>query len=135
VRLCAGPPLAVRVTGGWLADRPGWWLGDLGARLADERERLVRLDRLASGEAALRPALLLSYRALPDAPRRLFRRFGLLPGHEFGTDLAAVLGAGDGAPELGRLVEAGLLQPAAVDDRYRLHDLLALFARERSTAL
>ncbi|MEU8382106.1 tetratricopeptide repeat protein, partial [Streptosporangium sp. NPDC048865] len=65
--------------------------------------------------------------------RRVFRRLALVPGRTFDAALAAVAG---GMPieeawdALDELVDLGLLQDSA-SGRYRFHDLVRLFARDR----
>ena len=63
----------------------------------------------------------------------MFRRPALIPGGDTGPELAAVLaGTGLESTELAldELVEYGLLE-SRFTDRYRLHDLIRLFARAR----
>ena len=129
-RLCGHLPLAMRIAGNRLLTRPGWTAGQLAGRLADEERRL---DLLAAGDLHVAAAFALSYRHLSERAAALFRRLSLVPGPDFGVEIGAVLmGA---APEeaedaLEELVELGLLQAPYVA-RYRLHDLVRLFARAR----
>ncbi|MET9494288.1 helix-turn-helix domain-containing protein [Streptomyces sp. NPDC006552] len=129
---CDHLPLALRVAGNWLATRTGWSLRRLADRLAlDER----RLDALAAGDLRVSAAFDLSYRQLTPAAARLFRRLSLVPGADTGAPAAARLTGQrlcDAEDTLEELVEAGLL--GGDQDRYRLHDLLCLFARTRLTA-
>jgi tetratricopeptide (TPR) repeat protein len=65
----------------------------------------------------------------------MFRRLGLIPGPDFASGVAAALM--DATPEeaerlLEALVDAHLLEVVATPDRYRFHDLLRLYARERA---
>jgi tetratricopeptide (TPR) repeat protein len=148
VTACGLLPLAVRIAGNRLAAWPDWTLTYLTGRLATERDRLAWLT---AGDLEVRSAFALSYRALADPARRLFRRLSLVPGPHFGTDLAAALsdeapsdaalsdeapggaGGGPGAGEvlLDELSAVGLVEPAVEAGRYRLHDLLRLYAAER----
>jgi DNA-binding SARP family transcriptional activator len=130
VRLCGRLPLALRVAGARLVARPSWSVAQLVSRLADERGRLAEL---AAGDLAVRAAFESSYRALPDAERAVFRALGRLDAAGF--DAAAVAGAAGLPPAtadrlLERLVDAHLVEPLPPGDRYRLHDLLGLFARD-----
>ncbi|MFJ9566301.1 tetratricopeptide repeat protein [Streptomyces fuscichromogenes] len=129
--LCGHLPLALRIVGNRLSSRPAWTPTRLADQLADEEGRL---GTLVAGDLAVRGALALSYRQLTAPRRLLLRRLSLLPGHETGPDLAAVL-AGDDDPTavqdaLDLLVERGLLEEPA-PGRYAFHDLVRLFARER----
>jgi tetratricopeptide (TPR) repeat protein len=138
VGYCGRLPLAIRIAGARLAARPAWSLARLAERLADERRRL---DELAAGDLEVRASIALSYRALPERQRRAFRRLGLLESPDVPAWVAAALL--DLPPSRGEelvdgLVDAQLLEVAGEDAagqlRYRLHDLLRLYARERAAA-
>jgi tetratricopeptide (TPR) repeat protein len=133
VALCGGLPLAVRIAGARLRARPAWRPSDLAERLSDERRRL---DELRQGDLAVRSSFATSYRELSTVDRLVFRRAGSHPGQVFGTGAAAALAgmpAPDVAAALERLVDAQVVESPA-PDRYRLHDLLRLFATERLAA-
>jgi tetratricopeptide (TPR) repeat protein len=133
VRLCGGLPLALRIAGGRLRARPGWTVADLAARLEDERRRL---DELRLGDLAVRSSFETSYTELSTVDRLVFRRAGAHPGAEFGGTAAAALAGLDDTTvtdALERLVDAHLVESRTAG-RYRLHDLLRLFAAERLVA-
>jgi transcriptional regulator with XRE-family HTH domain/tetratricopeptide (TPR) repeat protein len=137
-RLCGYLPLALRVAGARLGARPHWRVAQLVARLADERQRL---DELAHGHLAVRASLALSYQALEPAEKLLFGRLGLLEAPDMAAWVAAaLLGISlERAQELtDRLVDARLLEVAGRDAtgqvRYRFHDLVRVYARERAEA-
>jgi DNA-binding SARP family transcriptional activator len=133
VALCGGLPLAVRIAGARLAARPAWPVRTLTGRLADTRRRL---DELRAGDLDVRASLLVGHRLLAagsEAERTAAAAFGLL-GLPATTDLSTpfaerLLGATDPVPVLEMLVDAQLLESRS-PDRYRLHDLLRLLARE-----
>ena len=128
--LCEGLPLALRITGNRLVSRPGWDAAELAARLADEERRL---DQFKAGDLKVASAFRMSYEQLADSARRVFRRLAVVPGRDFDAALAAVAGgmsAGDAWDALDELVDLGLLQDSAAG-RYRFHDLVRRFARER----
>ncbi|MFF3846636.1 ATP-binding protein [Streptomyces sp. NPDC002328] len=129
---CGHLPLALRVAGNWLATRTGWTVRRLADRLAaDDR----RLDALAAGDVRVDAAFDLSYRQLTPSAARLFRRLALVPGPDVGAVGAAALTGQqvfDAEDTLEELVETGLL--GTDGDRYRLHDLLRLYARARLEA-
>jgi DNA-binding SARP family transcriptional activator len=138
VRLCGGLPLGVLIAGARLAARRGWPLQVLAARLGDERRRL---DELASGDLEVRASIELSYRGLDERERRGFRLLGLLGLPDFAPWLLAPPLDGSVAEAermIERLADAQLLDFAGVDAigqvRYRFHDLVRLFARERAEA-
>jgi tetratricopeptide (TPR) repeat protein len=128
--LCGGLPLALRIVGNRLASRPGWSAADLVVRLGNEDRRL---DQLSAGDLKIATAFGMSYEQLADAARRVFRRLALVPGRDFDAALAAVLGGmsiEDAWDALDELVDLGLLQDGSLG-RYRFHDLVRLFARDR----
>ncbi|MDX3311859.1 ATP-binding protein [Streptomyces sp. NPDC054884] len=132
VERCGHLPLALRVAGNWLAARTGWSVGRLAERLAGEERRL---DALAAGDVRVSAAFDLTYRQLTPGAARLFRRLALVPGQDTAAPGAARLTGQslfDAEDTLEELVETGLL--GADGDRYRLHDLLRLYARTRLEA-
>jgi transcriptional regulator with XRE-family HTH domain len=138
VGFCGRLPLAIRVAGARLAARPGWPLTQLAELLADARRRL---DQLAAGDLEVRASLALSYQALSVEQQRALRLLGLLEVADFSAWLAGpLLGIGHDQAEalVEGLADAQLLELAAVDptgaSRYRFHDLVRLYARERSAA-
>jgi DNA-binding SARP family transcriptional activator len=131
VARCGLLPLAVRIAGARLRTRPSWPLATMAARLADERRRL---SELAVGNQAVRSSFLLSYRALGDPTARTFRLLGLLEAEDVAPGVVAAMTGNPAAEaELERLTDVHLLE-THVPGRYRLHDLLRLFARERADA-
>ncbi|WP_381556859.1 ATP-binding protein [Streptomyces eurythermus] len=126
-RRCGHLPLALRVAGNWLATRTGWTVRRLADRLALEERRL---DVLTAGDVRVAAAFDLSYRQLTPAAARMFRRLSLVPGPDVSAACAARLTGQelfDAEDTLDELVETGLL--GTDRDRYRLHDLLCLYAR------
>ncbi|MEE4546971.1 helix-turn-helix domain-containing protein [Streptomyces sp. V4-01] len=131
-RLCGHLPLALRVAGNLLATRSGWSVRRLAERLAHEERRL---EVLSAGDVRVGSAFELSYRQLTPSGARLFRRLALVPAPDMSAACAAQLTGQslyDTEDALEELVEAGLLDGAG--ERYRLHDLLALYARIRLTS-
>jgi DNA-binding SARP family transcriptional activator/tetratricopeptide (TPR) repeat protein len=132
-KLCGQLPLALRIAGARLQNRPMWTFEYLVERWADDERRLSELTVEDRGVEA---ALMLSYEQLPVAQRRAFRLLGRCPTVE--PDrlvLAAMLDCppDDAERVLESLVDANLVQQPAVG-RYRLHDLVAVFARRLAAA-
>uniref|UniRef100_A0AAU2A1B7 Tetratricopeptide repeat protein n=1 Tax=Streptomyces sp. NBC_00093 TaxID=2975649 RepID=A0AAU2A1B7_9ACTN len=135
-RLSGGLPLAVRIVGSRLRSGCRWPLRTFADRLRDEDQRL---DELTCGDLDVRARIEAGYRALPERERRVFRRLGLLDSPDFAAWVAGPL-LGVDPPSAQRLVErlaeARLLEPLGVDRtgqaRYRFHDLVRLYARERA---
>ena len=137
-RACDHLPLALRIAGARLAARPAWPLTVLAERLNDTRTRLQELE---VNDLAVRTSLRVSYQALhvsrnpvdQDAARG-FRLLGLWSGPDVRIEVAALLFdrplvASEAALE--RLVDARLLETTA-PRRYRIRDLVRLFADEQS---
>ncbi|MGW0589551.1 BTAD domain-containing putative transcriptional regulator [Streptosporangium sp. NPDC002607] len=138
VRLCGGLPLALRIIGARLKARPHWSLGRMAQKLADERGRL---SELAHGHLDIRASLALSYNGLDPGARHLFRLLGLLHAPDFTDWVAASLldtGVSDATDVLEALIDARLVDVIGRDEtgglRYRFHDLVRLYARERVEA-
>jgi DNA-binding SARP family transcriptional activator len=138
-QLCGRMPLALRIAGARLAARPAWSVSTLAGRLRDER---LRLDELELEGLAVRASLQVGYRELCDRHRegaadtpRALRLLSMLDGTDVGVPVAAALldrSAQATEAALERLVDANLLDSTA-PGRYRFHDLVRLFARERAS--
>lgn len=131
--LCGHLPLAVRIAGQRLAARPGESIAKLVGQLSALEGRL---DTLRAGSLQVRAAFAVSYRQLSPSARLVFRRASLAARPDFSPETAALLA--DVTPRQAAgcaqdLADAGLLQPHPGADRYRFHDLLALFAGEQVT--
>jgi tetratricopeptide (TPR) repeat protein len=140
VELCGRLPLAISICGGRLAARENWSLREMAGRLADERRR--RLDELEVAQRidqSVRASLQLSYDDCTETQRRLLRSFGLLAAPDVqGWAAGELLGVSEleGGDQLEALVDAQLVEHSGTDrtgeTRYRLHDLVRLYARERA---
>lgn len=136
VRLCDQMPLAVRIAGARLAARPERPIAWLVGRLRDERGRL---NQLVVGDRAVRASLALSYVGLSPLAQRAFRLLGLLNVPDFAGWVPAALldhPQDEGEALLDELVDAQLVTLSGLDTagqaRYRCHDLVRLYARERA---
>ena len=138
LRACGGIPLALRIAGARLGARATWPVSNLARRLSDQRRRL---DELAIGDLAARASFEVSYTALAKSgragelsPGRAFRLLGLAAGPDVSLPAAAAL---LGLPEeraehvLEGLVDTHLLD-SPEPDRYRMHDLIRLYAAEQA---
>jgi len=143
VQLCGYLPLAVRIGAARLAANPHRSMGGMVERLSRE----TPLDELRHGEVAVRASLQLTYEALSPPARRLLRLVSLVEGPDvtawacaavLDVDLATVQDLLDELVELHVFdVEVDGDVDTASDAgaaRYRLHDLVRLFARERAVA-
>ncbi|MEV7598263.1 BTAD domain-containing putative transcriptional regulator [Kitasatospora sp. NPDC089797] len=131
VGACGLLPLAVRVAGSRLAADPGQPLARLAASLADESTRLAEL---ACDHTAVEPALALSYARLDPPQARALRLVALPDVPDLALPAAAALldrGPAETRALLEALVDLNLLQSPAAD-HYGCHDLVRVFARQRS---
>lgn len=133
--LCSGVPLALRVAGSRIAASGETASDFVAAMRAEER----RLRMLAHHDVSVEAAFAVSYRDLEANVARQFRALAVIDGATFGADIAtAPLGTaasrGDAAADtedsLEELVELGLVEPRG-GNRYRVHDLLRVFALEQ----
>ena len=129
-RLCAGLPIALRIAAALLADAPTRPLASLAGAL---KAAHTRLDRLRRENRAVRAAFDLSYQHLSDAHARLFRLLPLHVGPDLSTESSAHL-SGTAQPQTGELLQdlarAHLIESGLAWDRWRLHDLVRLYAVE-----
>lgn len=135
VGMCGNLPLALRIAGALLRARPNWTVRRLLDRLGDESRRLALLER---DDLAVRPVFDSGYAALDETAQRLFGLLGSVGALRIAPWMAVALldTDPDTAEEvLERLVDAQLLRSAGPDlagtFRYRFHDLVRLYAREK----
>ncbi|GAB3402783.1 AfsR/SARP family transcriptional regulator [Flindersiella endophytica] len=133
VRDCAGLPLAVWVAGARLSARPYLPLATVSGPLSDTRRRL---DELSVGDVAVRSSLELTYQALPAGARLAFRRIGITSTNAVATwalAAAAYESLAWGERRIDELIDVHLVEPAG-PNRFRVHDLVRLYAEERALA-
>ncbi|QES48872.1 tetratricopeptide repeat-containing protein [Streptomyces venezuelae] len=129
-RLCGFLPLALRIVAALLADLPQRPLSSMTEALEDSRQRLGRLSR---EDLAVRAAFGLSYEHLGAGQARLFRLLPINPGADIATEAAARLADTEPYPAeevLQDLARGHLIEPGATYGRWRMHDLIRLYAEE-----
>lgn len=133
VQLCDGLPVALQVVAARLVTDDSLSMAELAAELDDEAGRLAGLA-LDGEESSVSAVLGPSYRLLPPDAARLYRLLGRLPFGIFDAGVAAVAAAVDpgSAKRLLRVLAKASLVEKTHDDRYRMHDLVRLHARERA---
>ncbi|MGW0908640.1 AfsR/SARP family transcriptional regulator [Streptomyces sp. NPDC002853] len=130
---CGGLPLALRIAGARLQNRPTWTVAHLVGRMSDDQRRL---GELRAEDRSVETAFRMSYDLLVPELRRCFRALSQAPTAEFdGLTPAVMLGRSlqDTEDLLERLVDASLLQQPR-PSRYRLHDLVRDHTRRLATA-
>lgn len=130
-QLCCHLPFALRIAGARLLARPNMPLMSLALRLSKTRNRL---DELECGNVRLRDAFAVSYQGLRERTARVFRLSGLIHTSDLTPSVcaaAADISVEDAERALDQLVGAQMVAPHAAG-RYRMHELIRLFARERA---
>ena len=132
--LCGELPLALQIIAALLAEdqsRP------LAAMAADLSSAVSRLEEMRYDYRAVRAAFDLSYQRLDPQHKLLFRLLPVNPGPDISTQSTAVL-TGLEEPTarhgLETLARAHLVEHSSSYGRWRMHDLLRLYADEQGIA-
>ncbi|QIK62202.1 helix-turn-helix domain-containing protein [Leucobacter viscericola] len=129
-RLCSNVPLALRIAANQVNAFPARTVAHVVARLESTE---YRLDTLTAGDLSLAAACQSSYEQLDATTQLVFRRLGLADSAVVSIGIASLLSE---LPELetrqalDHLAELSLLDPTDVD-KYTVHELLWLFAKNR----
>jgi len=131
--VCAGLPLALRIVAARVARHPHFSLAAIAEELRDAPSRLDALDA-GNLRTNIRTVLSWSHHALGSVEATVFRLLGLDPGADI--DLAAVICLTDlpcrqVRKVLGELETMSLVQQYQ-PGRYRMHDLVRLYAAEQA---
>lgn len=132
-RFCGRLPLALRIVGSKLRNRPDLSLAQMQARLENERDRLRELSH---ADGSLEACLGFSHRELEEPTRAAFGLISSLPvGRLTDWHFASVLETrGLAVAACDELVEVSLMEArsdGAADPGYRLHDLIRVYAAEQ----
>lgn len=129
--ICDGSPLALQLVAHHINDCPQIPVRQTIAELADPNRLLELGDDGDDPPRSLRIAFSQPYLRLPAAEQRLFLALGLHPRPEFSAHTAASL-TGQRVTEVQRSLERlrgrHLIQQVDGPSRYRIHDLLHVFA-------
>ncbi|MEV6238622.1 tetratricopeptide repeat protein [Lentzea sp. NPDC051838] len=131
VRYCAGLPLALAVVAARAELRADVLLATLAAELRDVS---TRLDALDAGDptSSVHAALSWTYGALNSSQAETFALLGLTPGAEISLAAAANLVAEADVSATTRALERVSLIEQCAPRRYRMHDLVKLFAADQA---
>ncbi|MER7459065.1 BTAD domain-containing putative transcriptional regulator [Micromonospora sp. NPDC126480] len=131
VRHCGYLPLAIRLAGSRLANRPAWRVSHLAQLLGDSAGRL---GHLAAKDRSVAGAFATSYELLEPSAKRLFRLLSQHPGDDLSLPMAAALAglpADTAELALDELVDLHLVEEIAAR-RYRMHDLIRQYSHDLS---
>ena len=131
VARCARLPLAVRIVAARYRTAAAMTLADLDARLSNANASLAEMQ---DDERSVTASFQLSFTGLPPDLARTFALLAVHPGADIDTVAAAALlglPPAEATGHLDLLVHRGLLL-AHARGRYRLHDLVAAFARHHA---
>ncbi|GIH20041.1 AfsR/SARP family transcriptional regulator [Rugosimonospora africana] len=130
---CGGLPLALSVTAARVVTQPQAQLAEIAAELRDTATRLQALDD-SDPQASLRAVMSWSYASLPFELARLFALLGAAPGPDISLTAACALAglATDETRAALRALERQSLVQQHVEGRWRMHDLIRLYAGERA---
>lgn len=135
VALCGRLPLALSIAVSWIGDHEHRTISHYVHDLADHG-RIARLRVEGDESVAVQAALDLSYWALPQPARRMFRLLALAPGAGISAAAAAAL-AGTSSERARQLLGAAarihLVKEIALR-RYAAHDLVLEYAAQRGLA-
>ncbi len=127
-QLCGHLPIALQICGALLADFPDRPLSSLKRDLSQAHTRLGHLER---GTRTVAAAFDMSYRRLTRDQARLFRLIPINPGADISSAAAAHLADIEEAVAerlLEDLARMHLVEPGGMWGRWRLHDLVRLYA-------
>ncbi|MDD4449023.1 MAG: TIR domain-containing protein, partial [Methanothrix sp.] len=127
--LCGHLPLALRLAGTFLANTRDMSPEDYAGSLKDEKSRLEHIDKSSksSGEIGVVASLLLSYSRLPAEAARVFRLLSIFP-LDFDSRAEEAVCQDKDHELLSELLRWNLVDYQEETKRYRLHDLVRIFA-------
>lgn len=133
VRLCAGLTLALRIASANIAASPRASISGMVNELTSD-DRLAALALDGAEQSVIASAFAASYDALKPDQQRLFRLLALIPGPDLTAHEAAAIAAiplDEAVRHLRALVAACVVEHHT-GDRYRLHDLIRLYAAQKA---
>ncbi|QUQ67513.1 ATP-binding protein [Kutzneria sp. CA-103260] len=136
LHFCAGLPLALAVVAARATLYPDFTLAALANELSDSAARLSRLDA-GDPTSSVQAALSWTHDALDPTSAEVFALLGVACGPEISLPAAVSLTAltGDRATAALRALERVSLLRQHAPGRYRMHDLVKLFAADRAKHL
>jgi tetratricopeptide (TPR) repeat protein len=129
VELCGRLPLAIRIAAALLAEQPQAGV----AALVAELRALPLLKELRIDQYGVDAAFRLSYQALTPEQQRVFRMLSINPGPDFTVVTICwlcELPLPQAVTLQKDLARAHLIEPTGVAERWRMHDLIRLYASD-----
>jgi len=127
--LCGFLPLALRAAGSFLANRPDISLVEYIRGLGDECTRLRQIGKEGTG-LYVDASFNLSYNRLPTEIAQVFRMLSVFPA-DFDSNAEEEICQDENHRYLSELLRWNLVEYLEGKGRYRLHDLVRLFAASR----
>ncbi|MBL8171651.1 MAG: tetratricopeptide repeat protein, partial [Acidobacteria bacterium] len=127
--LCGYLPLAIRAAGSLLAVTEDLDVAEYTAQLKEERTRLASIGE-EGVEIGVEASFNLSYARLNEEAARVFRGLCVFPG-SFDARAEEAICEDTGHKHLSELVKRSLVLFEPTEQRYRLHDLVRVFAANR----
>ncbi|MGW5742030.1 tetratricopeptide repeat protein [Amycolatopsis sp. NPDC003861] len=130
---CGGFPLALSIAASRAIEHSNFPLVSLAVELRNMANRLSVFDEEDSS-ASLPAVLSWSYRGLEPELSSVFRYFGMAPGQDISfSAITQMIGVSEGhARRVLRRLEGVSLVQQYLPGRYKMHDLVKLFAAERA---
>ncbi|MDF2146435.1 BTAD domain-containing putative transcriptional regulator [Knoellia sp. p5-6-4] len=130
-------PLALRLVGGRLAQRPDLSVRRMARRLQDIARGLDDIETGGPENASVRASLTMVWDRLPERTRQTAALLAVLPLQTFSPWVPQALLDDQVAGEraMDALIDASFVEPVIVpghEAQYRLHNLVARFAREHA---
>lgn len=128
-------PLALSIVAAVLADDTSLSVAELASLLRPPIDRLDELE-MPDGHRGVRRAFATSYARLAPAEQRLFQLLSLVPAAEISVDHASTLlnqGTRQARRLLNSLRRVHLAENGRTPGRFKIHDLLRLYAAECAT--
>ncbi|CAM5580303.1 hypothetical protein SAVIM338S_05015 [Streptomyces avidinii] len=130
--LCGRLPIALRVIAAQLNSRPLWPVSRVADRLRDEQRRLALLR---ADDIEVRSVFSTAYESLNGGQASIFRALCMTPGLTFSVESVAKLADIDeyeAEDLLEDLSDRHLVNLDEAPGRYKMHDLMRLFAKGKS---
>ncbi|MDD4651114.1 MAG: tetratricopeptide repeat protein [Methanothrix sp.] len=128
-RICGNLPLALRAAGSLLATNQDTSPFQYLEKLKDERTRLKEIG-IVGVDAGIEASFGLSYDLLPAETARIFRMLSIFH-FDFDGEAEAEICQDEGHKHLSELLKWSLVEYQENTKRYRLHDLVRIFAENK----